>query len=288
MSNPETQQPVVSGATQFLRLVDAVGAAGVDKARRGRKWTEDNQEGIRRFAAWVEVFKVWGIDDITAEDGSELREVLFDPKILRTLLRHGWYPPANMSGVQLAFLAGGLDDPDEEIAELAHQEFINKFRDDTDAIEQHLAAQFPDRAQIINDAFDAHRQAKYNLSIPVFLIQADGIAWERLGKTLFSSKTIQQSEGLASKVDEGILRKLFVGLMWPEWPLTLSVSQRTGDFSGLNRHQVLHGEVADYGTEVNSLQAMALLNFCSFILKTPSVSTAPGWSNWEGGMEAVR
>ena len=154
-----------------------------------------------------------------------------------------------------------------ERAASARQVFINKFREDTDTIKQRLATQFPDRAQVIIDAFAAHRQSKFNLSVPVFLAQADGIAWDRLGKTLFSSKTIQEPEDLASKVNEGILRKLFLGLMWPEWPLALPESQRPEDFSGLNRHQVLHGEVADYGTEANSLQAMALLNFCSFILK---------------------
>ena len=159
-----------------------------------------------------------------------------------------------------------------ERAASAHQVFINKFREDTDTIEQRLATQFPDRAQVIIDAFAAHRQSKFNLSVPVFLAQADGIAWDRLGKTLFSSKTIQEPEDLASKVNEGILRKLFLGLMWPEWPLALPESQRPEDFSGLNRHQVLHGEVADYGTEANSLQAMALLNFCSFILKEQPVS----------------
>ena len=274
MSNPETQRPVVSTATQFLRLVDAVGAAGVELGRRWMMWTEDNQETIQRISAGFVAFKVWVIDDITAEDGSELREVLFNEEILRTVIRHGWYPTANMSGGMVAYLAAELDDPDKERAESARQVFINKFREDTDTIERRLVTQFPDRAQVIIDAFAAHRQAKYNLSVPVFLAQADGIAWDRLGKTLFSSKTIKKPEDLASNVNEGILRKLFLGLMWPEWPLALSESERPEDFSGLNRHQVLHGEVADYGTEVNSLQAMALLNFCSFILKAQPVSTA--------------
>ena len=194
---------------------------------------------------------------------------MFDSEILRTVARHGWYPTANMAAMQVAHLAGELEDPDEERAASAHQVFINKFREDADTIEQRLATQFPDRAQVISDAFAAHRQGKFSLSIPVFLAQADGIAWDRLSKTLFSSKTIREAEGLASEVSEGILRKLFLSLMWPEWPAALPVSERPDNFSGLNRHQVMHGEVSDYGTETNSLQAMALLNFCSFMLSKP-------------------
>ena len=283
MSDPETQRPVASTATQILRLIDAVGAPLAELGRRWMMWAEDNQETIQRFLAGVEAFKVWVIDDITAEDGSELRAVVFDPEILRPVIRHGWYPTANMSGGEVAFLAGGLEDPDEERAASAHQVFINKFREDADTIEQRLATMFPDRAQVISDAFAAHRQAKFSLSIPVFLAQADGIAWDRLGRTLFSSKTIREAEGLASEVKEGILRKLFLGLMWPEWPLALPVNQRPDNFSGLNRHQVLHGEVSDYGTEVNSLQAMALLNFCSFILKAQPVPMAHAGAEPPGG-----
>lgn len=267
MSDPEPQRPVAGTATQFLRLVEAVGAPLAELGRRWLVWAEDNQETIQGILASVEAIKVWVIDDIAAEDGSELRAAVFDPEPLRTVIRHGWYPTANMSGGGVAYLAGELKDPDEERVASAHQVFINKFREEADTIEQRLMTQFPDRAQVISDAFAAHHQQKFSLSVPVFLAQADGIAWACLGTTLFSTKTIQEAEGLASGVKEGILRELFLGLMWTEWPLALPVNQRTDNFSGLNRHQVMHGEVADYGTEENSLQAMALLNFCAFILK---------------------
>ena len=269
MSDPDPQPPAESIATQLLRLVETVGAPLAELGRRWMMWAEDNQETIQGILAGVVTFKVWVIDDIAAEDGSELRAAVFDPEILRTVTRHGWYPTANMSAGWVAYLAGELEDPDEERVASAHQVFINTFREDADTIEQRLVTQFPDRAQVISEAFAAHRQDKFGLSIPVFLAQADGIAWARLGTTLFSSQTIQEAAGLASEVKEGILRELFLGLMWEDWPAALSVGKRPENFSGLNRHQVMHGEVSDYGTEVNSLQAMALLNFCSFMLARP-------------------
>ena len=49
-------------------------------------------------------------------------------------------------------------------------------------------------------------------------------------------------------------------------PLALSSKDRSIGFSELNRHQIIHGEVTDYGTEENSLKAVAFLNFCALVL----------------------
>ena len=266
MSDADAQQPVVTAAT----VLRSLGEAFAPLAHFGQncvKWLNDNEEPIRRLAEGVVAFKVWGIDDIASEDGSELRAILLDKEIPRTLIRHGWYPTADMSGMGIALLAEGLDDPEEERAASARQVFIETFRADADTLEQTLVEQFPNRAHVISDAFAAHRQDKFNLSIPVFFAQADGIAWGLFGRPLFSSQTIQEADALASGIREGILRELFLSLMWEEWPLALSARKRPADFSHLNRHQVMHGEVCDYGTEENSLKAMSLLNFCAFVLR---------------------
>ena len=54
-------------------------------------------------------------------------------------------------------------------------------------------------------------------------------------------------------------------------PLWMSEGDRAkggGPFAKLNRHQVLHGESVDYGTEENSLKAISLLNYLHWILST--------------------
>ena len=55
-----------------------------------------------------------------------------------------------------------------------------------------------------------------------------------------------------------------------DWPLIMARNERPGDFTELNRHQVLHGEVVDYGTEENSLKAISLLNYCATVLPEPA------------------
>ena len=51
-------------------------------------------------------------------------------------------------------------------------------------------------------------------------------------------------------------------------PLPISASQyeRDESFNELNRHQVMHGEVVNYGTEINSLKSISLLNYVVQVL----------------------
>ena len=59
------------------------------------------------------------------------------------------------------------------------------------------------------------------------------------------------------------MRELVLALALDIWPLRLSSKRRPEGFKEFNRHQVLHGEVTDYGTEENSLKAVAFLNYCA-------------------------
>ena len=236
--------------------------------QRLHAWVEDNPETIRRWKNSLLAFKVAAIDDIAAKDGSEVRARLLNPESLRTLAQHNWYPPPDMSLLQLNLWADGLGDPDEERAESARQVGFTIFREDARKIKQALVDQFPSRASILQEAFDAHWDGRYNSSVLLFLVQADGICQDAIkDKSIYSSKTITEAGDLAETVQEGILRELFMGLMWKGWPLALSKNERPAGFSELNRHQVVHGESTGYGTEENSLKAMSFLNFCAFVFE---------------------
>ena len=61
--------------------------------------------------------------------------------------------------------------------------------------------------------------------------------------------------------------------MYDSWPLAMTRGKRAQqprDFTELNRHRVLHGEVTNYGTEQNSLKAISLLNYCATVLPEPA------------------
>ena len=50
-------------------------------------------------------------------------------------------------------------------------------------------------------------------------------------------------------------------------PISASEYERDEYFNELNRHQVVHGESLDYGTEINSLKSISLLNYVTQVLR---------------------
>jgi hypothetical protein len=50
-------------------------------------------------------------------------------------------------------------------------------------------------------------------------------------------------------------------------PISASERERGDNFSVLNRHIVMHGESLDYGTRLNGLKAISLINYVSQVLE---------------------
>jgi hypothetical protein len=150
-----------------------------------------------------------------------------------------------------------------------------------------LVQKYPHRASVINAAVNAHctfAPGGYFLSIPVFIAQADGVLTEITGvKSAMMKAPNGRSELQASKVlrdklgtDQKSLDLIYPILMLHEMDFMKSASGReksarlSGEnFTALNRHQVLHGESWNYGTEINSLKAFSFLAFIG--LHLPSI-----------------
>lgn len=178
---------------------------------------------------------------------------------------HGWYLDLEMTLVGVSSLEKAIVDGDSDDAERALAQY---FRENRQRIEEELVNLFPPRARILSSAFNAHTRGEYELSVPVFLIQADGICNDLIGIQLFRKRgnvpaTAEYVETLADDTFKvAMLYPLSVAL-----PISASQHERSNSFVGLNRHQVLHGESTEYGTEMNSLKAISLLNYVSQVLK---------------------
>lgn len=131
-------------------------------------------------------------------------------------------------------------------------------------IEATSVARFPLRAPIIRQAFKAHQQAAYELSVPVFLSQAEGMCVELLGERLFSKKWKTNIPKTKPKVDALVIDNISKALLFP-LSNGIPVAAREADCSKypmcLNRHRILHGTDVSYATESNSLKAISLLGF---------------------------
>ena len=169
----------------------------------------------------------------------------------------GWYPdPAMPWDFPTTIAKFESNDVDVEEA------ISDYFRQRANAIEEELESSYPRRNDILCDAFQAHREKKFNLSIPVFLAQADGMWRDKFDDSVFTGKGRAH---VARLPDSPIADWLTI--FRSSIPLWESESRRDSSFSGFNRHQILHGEIVNYGTEVNSLKAISFLSCLCWILK---------------------
>lgn len=127
--------------------------------------------------------------------------------------------------------------------------------------------QIPLRHQILDAAFAAHESAKYELSIPVFLAQVEGMCLEVLGTKLFSTKSgvpvTRESTEALSRME---LSEVLLLPLRELHGLTASKASRGNWPDAPNRHEILHGISTDYATPINSYKAISLLEyFCTFV-----------------------
>ena len=205
---------------------------------------------LRRLLSWLE------------------EQPLHDRESLTKLARRGWFFGPRMPVASIPQLGSAVEGTPNEIDGVVGQH-VRRHLDDIEAV---LIKSYPHRSQPLQEAFGAHRECKYALSIPVFLTQADGIFYERFEKHLFSKRGPGAVSAFSSEVTgrffQAVLHPLMLAI--PLWEDTRRLSDT---FEGLNRHQVLHGMKADYNTEMNSLKTISLLDNLVWVLNRP----ADGW-----------
>ncbi len=190
------------------------------------------------------------------------------------LLSQSWYLSLDVHAAVPVRLLTLLEAGDTEaIDEL----LAAQTRENLNDIELALIAQYPDRRRVVEDAFNAHRNGLFTLSIPALLLLADGIAhsiWQvpffcsRQSTLLIRRRLMELGEQLALHtwlrplVELGAIREHSTRLPATNTPL--------------NRHNVMHGLRADYASELNGLKAISLLEYIrsvSFIFEAASDST---------------
>jgi hypothetical protein len=140
-----------------------------------------------------------------------------------------------------------------------------------------LTSRYPGRAPAIRAAVNAHSSLGcegFLLSMPIFIAQSDGLLAEitevkcaMMKDRKGNGKELQASKALREKlIDQKSLDLAHPILMLHESDFMKSAearqiaAQASGQsFNALNRHQVMHGESSDYGTEINSLKAFSFL-----------------------------
>jgi hypothetical protein len=184
------------------------------------------------------------------------------PESVILLAKGGWYPNHEMT-------IGAIQDCAEHIAKGEYQEadpkMIEVFEADYQRTKMRILSEVPERSDVLLNAFRAHERGEFTLSVPVFLIQADGICLDTAKVQLYSKHNKKPKiAGVLNDIATGGITDVFLSPLASNIPLTADPTERTGpDFpkGALNRHQVLHGEVTDYGTKANSFKTVSLFSY---------------------------
>ncbi|WP_332859352.1 hypothetical protein [Janthinobacterium svalbardensis] len=244
------------------------------------------QDGLDRFKIWIEGHRpgieecIKNIEKINRIDWAEASRRLdsmpeLSKKSMTLLLPMGWFLGWVDSLSELLPLLESLDGIDAKKVDDVMSKY---YRENLDFIEKELTQRHQSRSDAIKAAFIAHRtlgDAGYFLSIPVFIAQADGLLSEilKISSPLSTSKKTKEIKCAIALRPAIINDQELSDLLLPFFALHDSdflKSQAARDkeviqsglaFTGLNRHQVLHGECSNYGSEINSLKALSFLTF---------------------------
>lgn len=145
-------------------------------------------------------------------------------------------------------------------------------------IKQKIFELCPNRKHILEVAFELHEQGNYIASIPLILIQSDGICSEEF--TYFFTKDAQTgnkaSDEILQRVEHGeIAVNFFSEILLEPFKVNLQISQGSSKASeaakgkGPNRHGIIHGsrKHLDYGSKINGYKAISFLAFLIFTTK---------------------
>lgn len=145
--------------------------------------------------------------------------------------------------------------------------WLKYFESRVGEIEESISKRFPSREKLIRAAFKAHRRQEYELSIPVFLAQTDGICKEVVKQYLFTKQNKKPRTAIyVEQIAADTYRAALSSPLAKTLPIGASEHERAEEFNELNRHMVLHGESLDYGNKVNSLKAISLVNYVAHVL----------------------
>lgn len=174
----------------------------------------------------------------------------------KTFAKHGWFmdmefPGAAGTKIADLFEQGKARQADDTLSEYYRGRIKN--------IEASLVCRYSNRASLLQKAFRFHASQEYDLSVPMFFIQADGICWDFFGKDFFR---VKNNALLAKKSVENMdVDWVWKALSEPFRTIFPLVMHMKPNKTMLNRHLVLHGRVVNYGIEINSLKAISLLSF---------------------------
>lgn len=202
-----------------------------------------------------------------------------DKELARILEEHGWWVlQRDLTGpIQRDILRLAREGRGDEIDAYLCELFA---KDDHAALERKVRSWFlipylAERKDIALDSLWAHRERKYNLSIPCLLPLVDGLTrdfshkLEAMGFTNEKRGVIKASVFAATykNAEESLWGNPFNRIL-NEFVFEPYTFGKETPRALLNRHGILHGEIPSYGTETNSLKLFLMIDTIQSFVQT--------------------
>lgn len=183
------------------------------------------------------------------------------PKVREELTKRVWFVSAAMSVSALRECEAAISAGDFNLLDNVMSVFTDGRIETVCKAAVHY---FPDRARPFESAFAAHRRADYWSSVPLLLCQADGISQHMLTAQLYSQRPQNRErlhQTLSTENETEDTLSVLLHALRIKGPLNARETDMTQYPGMLNRHSVLHGSCTTFGTRLNSLKLISLLDF---------------------------
>jgi hypothetical protein len=177
------------------------------------------------------------------------------PSDLEALSKYGWYVSESNSLQEIFMIAKEAKNENRTIIDDLMLKFYKK---ESKRIIFQLCKQYPNRKDIIQEAYNAHRKRMYFASTILFLSQADGVCSGELFRTKDNKKRLKD---LIKENETPEPLSILLNVLTKISAIDVYYKQESESQIDLNRHGVMHGYSVNYGTEINSYKALSLLSF---------------------------
>lgn len=187
------------------------------------------------------------------------------------MVKIGWYP--NWATFSYTPEDVGINETYDEF-------MIRKIDTYFDEITNEILLLCPNRSEILNAAFNLHKQENYIASIPLFIIQADGICDDEQHGYFFTANRGEkkaagkitdsfENNDLKFEFFTSIALELFETHKGSQISAPIKSNTHDQKKNGPNRSGILHGDKdhLDYGSKLNSYKAVSFLAFIVFTTK---------------------
>jgi len=176
------------------------------------------------------------------------------------LLLQGWYLPLSILLELEPSYSSAIINLENEDINYEMMLFSQKIEND---LLPEVEKSFTSRSTFIEEALKHHNENNYMTSIPLMLIQADGITMDILGIPLFDHQGKRKELMKNTYIEDNDIRD-YLSLL----PLIIDSAisanrnaRKVKSYYRFNRHEILHGEDLNYGTRENSYRCIMLLKY---------------------------